>query len=336
MSHKPLRCGILGCGSFAHVHARILTSLPEAIELVAFCDRNEPRARAYAEQYTAGKAAVYTDHRKMFSLGRLDLALICLPPYGHSDEIALAADAGVHVLVEKPIALTSEHAWRMVEDAEKAQIKTQVGFMFRFGEAIERAKTLLDSGDVGKAGLMAARYFCNSLHSPWWRMREKSGGQMVEQIIHLVDLMRYLMGEATAVYGRQENLFHREIPDYTIEDVSATIFSFQNGGLGVIYASNSAIPNRWVSDYHLVAHRLTVDFEDANRAIFYRTDRPELPPETVVSERDVYREEWLDLLQAIDTDGKTRIPLREGAKSLDLALAATRSAQERCEILLGG
>ena len=63
--------------------------------------------------------------------------MICLPPYGHSDEVEAAAARGVHLLMEKPIALTSEHAWRMVETSEKAGIKTQVGFMFRFGEAVE-------------------------------------------------------------------------------------------------------------------------------------------------------------------------------------------------------
>jgi predicted dehydrogenase len=101
--------------------------------------------------------------------------------------------------------------------------------MFRFGEAIEHFKGLIESGAAGPVGLMSARYFCNSLHSPWWRKRDLSGGQLVEQVIHMVDLMRFLMGDAMTAYSRQENLFHRDVEDYTVEDVSATVFGFEAG-----------------------------------------------------------------------------------------------------------
>ena len=133
----PLRTAILGCGGFANTHARNITSLKEDFEFVAFCDSNESRGRAFSEKYTDGGAVVFTDHHRLFDQARLDLAVICLPPYGHSAEVEAAAARGVHLLMEKPIALTSEHAWRMVETSEKAGIKTQVGFMFRFGEAVE-------------------------------------------------------------------------------------------------------------------------------------------------------------------------------------------------------
>jgi len=239
---ERLRTAILGCGSFANRHAENLISLPEEIELAAFCDHHEWNAREFAEKYTDRKGLVFTDHRLLFEKGNLDLVVICLPPFAHLDEVELAAEHGVHLLIEKPIALTSEDAWRMVKATEKANIKTQVGFMFRFGAAIERLKELIVSGESGPAGLMSARYFCNSLHAPWWRDRSKSGGQLVEQIIHMVDLMRYLMGDAISVYSRQENLFHREVADYSVEDVSASVFGFQSGALGVIYATNGAIP----------------------------------------------------------------------------------------------
>ena len=114
----------------------------------------------------------------------------------------------------------------MVSAAETAGIVTQVGFMFRFGEAIEHVKRMIDAGEAGPVGLMSARYFCNALHAPWWRNRDLSGGQLVEQVLHMVDLMRFLMGDAITVNSRQQNIFHREIEDYTVEDVSATIFGF--------------------------------------------------------------------------------------------------------------
>jgi predicted dehydrogenase len=272
----------------------------------------------------------------LFEKSDLDLVVVSLPPFAHSDEVEVAAACGVHILMEKPIALTSEHAWRMVDAVEKAGIKTQVGFMFRFGEAIEQLKGLLESGEAGRPGLMSARYFCNSLHAAWWRSREKSGGQLVEQVIHMVDLMRYLLGEPAGVFSRQENLFHREQADYTVEDVSATVVSFRSGALGVIYATNGAIPGRWINDYKLVAHKLTAEFTNANNAVFHFTAEAEPRQQAIASERNVHLYELQDLLRAIRTGGETRTPMREGALSLDLALAARQSAEERKEVTLSG
>lgn len=331
---KPLRTAILGCGSFAHRHAQNLITLPEEIELSAFCDHHEKNARAFSEQYTKGHGAVFTDPHEMFEKSNLGLVIICLPPFAHTDEIELASQNSVHVLMEKPIALSSEHAWRMVEAGENARIKTQVGFMFRFGSAIEQLKELIRSGEAGSVGLMSARYFCNSLHAHWWRDRDKSGGQLVEQVIHMVDLMRFLMGAPVSVYSRQENLFHREVPDYTVEDVSATVFGFQGGAIGVIYATNGAIPGKWINDYRLVSQKLTAEFTNANNAVFHFTAETPVRTETVNSEKNVYLAELQDLLTAIQTDGPTRTPLREGAESLDLALAATRSAEAHREVPL--
>jgi predicted dehydrogenase len=331
---KPLRTAILGCGGFANRHAQNLITLPEEIELTAFCDHHEENAGEFSEKYTNGRGRIYTNHRAMFETAGLDLVVICLPPFAHSDAVDLAAQHGVHMLMEKPIALSSEHAWRMVEVTEKAGIKTQVGFMFRFGAAIERLKDLINSGDAGHVGLMSARYFCNSLHAPWWRDRSKSGGQLVEQVIHMVDLMRYLMGDAVTVYSRQENLFHRDIPDYTVEDVSATVFGFPGGALGVIYATNGAIPGKWINDYRLVSQKLTAEFTNANNALFHFTAETPVRTETISSEKNIHLAELQDLLIAIRTDGQTRTPLREGAKSLDMALAATQSAAMHQEVSL--
>ncbi|MCC7450037.1 MAG: Gfo/Idh/MocA family oxidoreductase [Anaerolineae bacterium] len=331
---NPLRAGILGCGDFANRHAQIMLNLNEQVELVAFSDRNEWKARAFAEKYAPRRAGVYTDHHTMLDQAKLDLLVICLPPYGHTDEVEQAAQHGVHILIEKPIALDSEQGWRMVEAADKAGIKTQVGFMYRFGEAVERFKAMQESGQTGPTGLMSARYFCNALHASWWRVRDKSGGQVVEQVIHMFDLLRYFMGDPVTVYCRQENLFHGDTPDYTVEDVSATVVGFKGGGLGVVNATNGAIPGKWISDYRVVAQRLTAEFQNANQATFTPTGKPDQVPILIDSTKDFRRDQMLDLLNAIRTNGQTRTPLSEGAKSLDLVLAARRSADTRSEVQL--
>ena len=330
---KPLRTVLLGCGDFANHHAKNIVTMPDQFELVAFCDIIPEHARAFVQNY-AQNAKLYTDFHPMLDEVKPDLLFICLPPYGHTDEVAAAAARGIHVFIEKPLGLSSEQAWKMVEAAEATKIKTQVGFMFRFGAAVTELKSLIESGKAGDLGLMSARYFCNSLHSDWWRRRDKSGGQLVEQVIHLVDLMRYVMGDAQTVYSLQNNLFHRDVPDYTVEDVSGTVVGFKNGGIGVIYATNGAIPGKWESDYRVVARNLIAEFSDANHATFTYTGGPYLQNVSIASDQDTYRLELLDLVTAIETGGDTRTPLREGALSLDLALAGARSAASAAVVKL--
>lgn len=328
-----LRAGILGLGGIAHKHAQAIAELKDDIELVALCGRSEARARAFAEQEGIARAALFTTHHAMLEQADLDMMVVCLPPFAHSDEIALAAERGVDVLVEKPIAMSSTQAWQMVDTAERAGIKTQVGFMYRFGLAVNEFRERVPPGT---AGLFSARYFCNSLHAPWWRRRDYSGGQVVEQAIHLFDIMRFLVGEPVSVYSRQANFFHRDVPDYDVEDVSATVMGFSNGALAVIYATNGAVPNRWVKEWRIVAPGVIAEFQDWNHATFTPTDAPDRAPQVIASEENVFRLQLQDLVNAIRTGGQTRAPLREGAKSLDLVLAARRSAETRTEVDLNG
>ncbi len=329
-----LRIAILGCGNYANRHAQYLAQMQDECELVAFCDRHDEKARAFSAQYAGGRAEVFSDFRAMLDRQALDGLVIAVPPYGHSDEVERAAERGIHILIEKPIALTPEHGWRMVEAAEKAGIKTQVGFMYRFGEAVERLRDMIASGEAGPVALMSARYFCNALHADWWRDRTKSGGQLFEQVIHMFDLLRFVAGDAAAVYSRQENLFHQDVPGYTVEDVSATVVSFASKALGVVYATNNAIPGKWINDYRVVARYLTADFADANHATFTFTGGEERPPLVIASDRDFRRRVIEDWLNAIRTGGETRTPIREGAKSLDLVWAATQSNERRAEVAL--
>ena len=330
-----LKTGLIGCGKFANKHMANLVSMPEKFEIAAFCDIVRENAEQYAAKYSNGKAEVYSDYHQMFDRTPLDLVLICLPPFGHKDEVDAAAKHGVNILIEKPIALTSEHAWKMVEAVERAGIKSQVGFMFRFGAAIEKLKSMIVDGSAGQVGLMSARYFCNALHAPWWRMRDKSGGQITEQVIHMIDLMRYLMGEPQTVFSIQNNLFHKSVENYTIEDTSGTVMEFKDGGIGVIFASNNAIPGKWLNDYHIVTQNLTVEFVDANNATFTHTAGEAVTTAAISSNENYYLREVLDLYHAITENTTTRTPIREGALSLDLALAITQSAMTNKPVHFG-
>jgi len=320
------RIGFIGCGGIANAHARALASLKGRVEMVAFCDIEEERARWFSHTYAEGKAKVFTDYRKMYDEVKLDIVYICLPPFAHKDDVDIAAEKGIHIFIEKPIALDMETANRMVKAVEKGKVKSQVGFMFRFGDAVEEVKEMLKS--YGPVGLMMGRYMCNSLHSPWWRDKTKSGGQIVEQIIHIFDLIRYFMGEPETVFARWNNIFHKDVPDYTVEDVSGTVITFKDGGIATVSATNGAIPGKWIAQLDLIAKGITVNFLDANHAIIYQTLKPWEKKVEVASSKDVYLAETLDLLDAIENDRETRVPMIEGAKSLQLVLSAAASAEK--------
>ncbi|HDI00437.1 MAG TPA: Gfo/Idh/MocA family oxidoreductase [Firmicutes bacterium] len=321
------KVGFLGCGGIANAHARVLTDLGDRVRLVAFCDKVEEKARRFNREYADGKGKVYTDFHRMLEKEKLDILYICLPPFAHTDEVEAAAERGVHIFIEKPIALEVEAARRMTEAVERAGVKSQVGFQLRFGEAVRVVKGMLDSGEAGRPGLVEARYFCNSLHSPWWRDKSKSGGQVVEQVIHTFDIIRHFLGEPEAVFSFMDNLFHRDLSDYTVEDVSATVVKFKNGALATVAATNGAIPGKWISDYKLVAEKVTVYFEDANHAVIHHTDSPYERVTSVSSERPLQKAAAEDLLKAIEDDRDTLVPIREGAKSLELVLAVARSGE---------
>jgi len=323
---RPFRAAIIGCGHFARQsHGKCLASL-DCVELVGFCDQRIENAVAFNQQFAGGNAQVYASAEEMFARLDLDIVYICVPPFGHTNEVELACRNGVHLLIEKPIALTLDLASQMVERVRQSGVKSQVGFMWRHGEAVRRVRDYIHVNDGSARGFVSARYSCHALHRPWWRDRSKSGGQLVEQVIHLLDLTRYLLGEPVRVYSAQDNLFHRDVEDYTAEDASGTVIRFASGGMAVVAATNGAIPNRWESDVRICLPGLTADLEDANRGVLHYT-ASDMPAMTVAGEGDLYLAETLDLLAAIRDDRPTAAPIEEGFRSLRLALAAARSAE---------
>lgn len=328
---KALRTAILGCGKIARRHAEVLAALEE-VRLVGFCDQAIENALSFNETFGPGK--VFTEHEQMFSDLNLDLVYICLPPYAHTNEVELACQHGVHFLIEKPIALSMDLAYQMAEHVHACGVKCQVGFMYRHGEAVKWLKETMRTSLASPAGFMVARYACNSLHRAWWRDKTKSGGQLVEQVIHLLDMARFIMGEPCQVYSVQRNMFHTEIDDYTGEDSSATVIQFDSGGMAVIAATNGAIPNRWDYDWRVVLPSITADFTDANHAVIHNTRQNWPSTVTVASEKDLLLAQTLDLLAAIREDRTPAVTIDEGVRSLHLALSAVHSAQRDIPIRL--
>ncbi len=320
------RVGILGCGGIAHAHARTIQQV-DRLQMVAFCDVIQERAAQFNAEYAGGEGQAFTDYRRMYDEANLDIVYICLPPFAHTRNVEDAAKRGIHVLIEKPICLDMRQANSMARACEKAGIKTQVGFMNRHGDAVRAVKAMLDGGEAGPPGIMIASYKCNSLHSPWWRDRTKSGGQVVEQIIHTFDIIRFFLGQPKSVFCHMDNLFHRRVRTYTVEDVSATSIQFANGAVASVAGTNGAIPGQWLNEYELIAKNITVRFQDMNNATIHHTDAAPVRRTTINSDKSVFLAETLDLLRAIEKGGKTACPMREGAETLRLVLAVAKSGQ---------
>ena len=291
-------------------------------------DRSDDPARTAAFGAEHGGAA-FVDVDRMIGEARLDLLIATLPPYARAGEIERAAAAGIHLLVEKPIAIDMTAAERMVEAAEAAGVVAAIGFMYRFGDAVRRWRGM----ETGPAALYAGSYHCNALHAHWWRRRALSGGQMLEQVIHQIDLVRHLMGEPDSVYARYANHFHRDVPDYDVEDVSAILFGWDDGRIATLNASNIAVPGVWHKDWTIFAERVTGRFTGWNDAVLTSTRAPG-ESEMVAGETDPFAAQLADVAGAIRERRPPHVPLREGAATLRLALAARRSAEERQELRL--
>ena len=217
----------------------------------------------------------------------------------------------------------------MVAAVEAAGVTAAIGFMYRHGDAVKAWK----AADTGPVALYVGAYHCNALHAAWWREEAKSGGQILEQVIHQIDLIRHLMGEPDTVYARRANHFHGDVPGYDVEDVSAILFGWNDGRIATLNASNIATPGVWHKEWNVFAEKLTGRFTGWGDAQFV----PVAGGESIVvaEHHDPFVMQLADVADAI-RDGRAPLaPLREGALTLRLALAARDSADSRREIALG-
>ncbi|MCR6670543.1 Gfo/Idh/MocA family protein [Devosia ginsengisoli] len=323
-----LRVGLLGPGGIGARHAAAVALLHDRMQLVACCGRDADRTTAFAARFGASS---YTDFARMLDRADLDLLIVALPPYAHNGEVEAAARAGIHLLVEKPIALDNDRATAMLEAGR--DVTAACGFMYRFGAAVTRWDELAARGQTGRAGHFSGSFHCNALHATWWRERALSGGQMVEQLIHIADLARHMLGMPQTVYARAANLFHTDVPGYDSEDVSAIILGYDDGRVGVLHASNAAVPGRWAKQWQVVAAGMTGIFTDFNTAeLVSTTAEPHV--ERVAGTVDPFVAQLADLAEAIAHKRPPRVLLSDGADTLRIVLAAHQSSEARREITL--
>ncbi|MGE5598827.1 MAG: Gfo/Idh/MocA family protein [Bacteroidota bacterium] len=323
--HAKIRLAILGAGYMARRHAHNLAREPEAA-LVAVCDVRREAAEALCAELR-GEAAPYEDFDRMLAETAPEAIYVCLPPFAHEGQVEEAAGRGIHLFLEKPIALTAQRAASMVLAVQRAGVVAQVGYHMRFGAAVRELRRMIEDGTAGRPALFDARYDCNSLHGPWWRDAEKSGGQVLEQAIHLYDLALHFLGEPSRAAAFTANLCHGDVPGYTVEDTSAAAICFKNGSLAGITASNCAVPMEWNSSFTVVCEKVTAYFTDPNRAEFVRTDAD--PPErfSIRGDVEMYVEETRAFLASVRGRGLRVAPIEEGYLGVRLVEAVVASAK---------
>ena len=322
-----LRVGLIGTGGIGARHAAAAQKVT-GLHFVAACGREMSRAEDFGKRFGV---TAYDDLERMLGSERLDLLVVALSPFAHAGQVERAAALGVNVLVEKPIALDLGRAASMVDASRN--VVAACGFMYRFGGAVQRWTAMADAGETGTVGHFSGSFHCNALHAPWWRDRDKSGGQMVEQLIHIADLARCSLGMPQTVYARAANLFHRDVPDYTSEDASAILLGYDDGRVGVLHASNIAVPGRWMKGWQVVAQKATGIFADWNTAEIVQTIG-EPVTERIASAVDPFVAQLEDVRDAIVDKRPPRVPLRDGLETLRIVLAARQSADTKREVSL--
>jgi len=246
-----VRVGFVGAGGIALAHMNALQSVDDA-QIVAIADLMDERAESAASRFVA---RAYTDYRDMLEKEELDALYVCVPPFAHEDQELIAASKGIHLFVEKPIALDLERATEVSKAIRKNKIIAAVGYHWRYQENTQRAKEVLAGRKIG----MALGYWMGEMPGVlWWRKMAQSGGQVVEQTTHIIDLARYLCGDVHEVYAAYANRASRDVPEFDISDVSTISLKFGNGAIGSI-SSTCMLSVPYTVGLHIVAKDLVVE-----------------------------------------------------------------------------
>lgn len=320
---ERVKVGVLGAGNMGEVHVKNLVQIPDA-KITAICDMNKTKAEALS---SLCGARVYTDFDKMLEEEKLDVLYILLPPFAQSGQFERAAEKGIHIFIEKPIAITSARGKSMVDAARKAGIKSHVGFHMRYGSAIQKLKKMTEDGSAGRPVLFNGRYQCNSLHVDWWRDVNLCGGQIFEQAIHVYDICRYMYGHPKAVASFMGNVCHADVPGYTVEDVSASISTFTTGAQAAITANNCSVPNRWDGLFDMVYQNVSVFFKSPDEAEFHYIENGGERVEYFNKPVDHKLEEDRDFVRRVKENLPSFCPVDEGLRSLLYVEASLFSAK---------
>lgn len=313
---SEVKVAFVGCGGNANGHMNRVHANPDA-DIIAVCDLDESRAREAADKFGA---KAYTDQEKMIDSEDMAALYVSVPPFAHTTAEILAAQKGVHLLVEKPVTLNGEQGLEIWEAIDQADVISCVGYQVRYASSVDLAKQFLEGKTIG---MVSCARWGGLPPQPWWRVMGKSGGQLVEQTTHQVDLIRYLAGdfaEVQACYGLRM-LDHVEGLD--IPDVMAVSFRLMCGAVGAITSSCAMINGGGKSEFEIMTDSTVMKWSSKG-VTASPGEHPELDVELpdAPSIDDVF-------IDAVKTgDGSNiRSDYLDGLKSAAVTLAMNKSAE---------
>lgn len=332
---------VIGCGHITLRHAEALQALPNA-RLIAVCDTDLLRAEEFAQNYGA---VAYSDYHQMLARPDIDVVTICVPSGLHTKIGLDVAAAGKHVLVEKPIALTLPDADALIAACKLARVRLGVVLQNRFNPPMVALRSAVDQGLLGRLllGNATVRWHRpQSYYEVGWRgTQTMDGGILLNQAIHHVDALSWLMGEVQSVYAFMDTLNHEiEVPDVCVASLR-----FKNGAVATIEASTLTFPHNLEGSIAVFGEKGSVKVGgtaldrtelwkiegqlDREQAIL--ADQYENMPE---SRGYSHRRQIAEMIAAVEENRPPSTSGEEARKSLALVLSLHESARLGQEVVI--
>lgn len=314
-----IRLGVLGAGIIAKTFMEAAPAVA-GLEVAAICDINPKAARALAEPH---RVEWLTDYRAVLSDDSIDAVYIALPHHLHEEATIAAAEAGKHILLEKPMANSLDEADRMLAAQKRAGVKLMIGFTHRFHSELETAKRLIDDGELGKLTLAIDVMTTGGVIPGWfWQQPEAGGGVLHVNGAHSFDRLRWLMGaEIVEVFAYTETYDPRK----TVEDSAVVAMRFADGAMGATihnWVTDSPVRFKGDLDIHGTAGAIRIDtwqaleFTNAHHSWAQRRERDAM-----------FQKEIGEFVGAIVEDRDPCVTGEDGRASLACVLAAYESAR---------
>ncbi|TCC51386.1 Gfo/Idh/MocA family oxidoreductase [Kribbella capetownensis] len=326
----------MGAGVIGETHARLITSLPEGSELVAVVDVEAERAGALSSKY-GGEPM--TDLKQACTRPDIDAVSICLPSGYHADAAITALEAGKHVIVEKPIDVTLAAADRLIDAEEQTGLTVAVISQRRFQHAPAFMHQAVADGRLGRitTGIAESAFWRSQEYydSGGWRgtVALDGGGALMNQGIHVVDLLLWMLGEPVEVQAYSDRLAHERIE---VEDTVAATVRFRSGAIGSIVATTSAYPGRPVR-LSVYGDRGSAVIENDDLIAFETADEePAGEASGTRSVADAHRDQYLDFIDAVRDGRPPSIGTRDARRALEVVLGIYESARTGGPVQLTG
>ncbi|WP_449539055.1 Gfo/Idh/MocA family protein [Ferdinandcohnia sp. Marseille-Q9671] len=334
---QKVKFGIVGSGHIAHTHIKSILENKNA-EVVAIYSRNKGTVQELGDTYNL---RAFTDYQEFLTTSGVDIVSILTPHGTHADLGIMAAKAGKHVVVEKPIDVSMEKTNHLIEACEKAGVTLSGIFQHRFNENVRNLKKAAENGDLGQVNFGAARttifrsqeYYDSGKWRGTWDM--DGGGPLINQGIHYIDLLLYIMGPVEEVHAYCATRAHERIE---VEDIGVATVKFKSGALGLIEANTTAYPG-YSSTLDIFGTDGSVVLENGNvkewnfkSGLEYEVQQK---GNDTTSNKTSFIRQYEDVVQAIIENRKPLVTGLEAKKSLELVLAMYQSAREGRPVKLG-